>query len=98
METREKVIPIVALRLPPVCTPATSRIEVSNFPPLHGFNHADSVNSSNMHIDILFGTYFYHNFVTGEIIKENMGPLAVNSKLGWLLSSVTIVMKFPVLT
>ena len=35
---------------------------------------------------ILIGSNFYWNIVTGEIVKADEGPVAVNSRLGWLLS------------
>ena len=35
---------------------------------------------------MLIGSNFYWNFVTGNVAKSSEGPVAVDSKLGWLLS------------
>ena len=40
-------------------------------------------------IDILVGSDYYWSIVTGEVIKAKTGLVAVNSKLGWLLSGPT---------
>ena len=42
--------------------------------------------SSHNTIDVLVGSDFYWAFVTREIIKTDHGPVAISSKLGWLLS------------
>ena len=36
---------------------------------------------------MLIGSNFYWSFVTGSIVKSSEGPVAVESKLGWLLSA-----------
>ena len=35
---------------------------------------------------MLIGSNFYWNVVTGDTLRGDHGPVAVNSKLGWLLS------------
>ena len=37
-------------------------------------------------MDVRIGSDFYWQFVGSEIRQGNQGPVAVNSKLGWLLS------------
>jgi len=37
-------------------------------------------------IDVLIGSDHYWKFVTGEIRQGEQGPVAIRSKLGWLLS------------
>ena len=36
--------------------------------------------------DILLGSDQYWSLLTGEVIKSNNGPAALNSHLGWILS------------
>ncbi|PFX11629.1 hypothetical protein AWC38_SpisGene24559 [Stylophora pistillata] len=40
-------------------------------------------------IDILIGSDYYWDIVTGESIRGEFGPTAINSKFGWLLSGLT---------
>ena len=37
-------------------------------------------------VDMLIGSDLYWQLVTGEIIRGQAGPVAVNTKLGWVLS------------
>ena len=39
-----------------------------------------------LRIDILVGASFYWDFMTGEIIRGQSGPVALSSKLGYILS------------
>ena len=39
--------------------------------------------------NVLIGSDYYWDFVTGEIVRGDFGPTAVNSKFGWLLSGPT---------
>ena len=46
----------------------------------------------NRTVDLLLGIDYYHVIVQGEVRKGGKGPIAVKSKLGWLLSGpVSIV-------
>ena len=38
---------------------------------------------------MLLGADYYHEIVTGDIIKSDTGPTAVRSKIGWLLLGPT---------
>ena len=40
-------------------------------------------------MDVLIGSDFYWDFITGESIRGDSGPTAVKSKFGWLLSGPT---------
>jgi len=86
LETKHGFIPITALCHPAICSPISSRIEVTRYPHLRGLELANSVHCSNQSIDVLIGADFYHNFVLGEVIRGEDGPVAVSSRLGWLLS------------
>ena len=53
---------------------------------LEGLELADEPCNSGSSIDLLIGLDYYWNFVTGEMKRGEEGPIAINSKLGWLLS------------
>jgi len=42
-----------------------------------------------MDIDVLIGSDVYWSLVTGEIVRGKCGPVAINTKLGWVLSGPT---------
>ena len=50
---------------------------------LHGKQSEDS--NGNNSVDILIGSDYYWDIVTGEVLKGD-GPIVVHSKFGWLLS------------
>ena len=39
-----------------------------------------------LNIDILIGSEYYWKPVTGEVIREDGGPIALHTNLGWVLS------------
>lgn len=43
---------------------------------------------TNTTIDVLIGSDYYWEFVTGNVIKRISDPVAMESKLGWILSGV----------
>ncbi len=86
IELNNDFMPITALCHPAIYSPMSSRIEVTQYPHLMGLELANSFNCSNQSIDILIGADFYHDIVIGEVMKGEVGPVAVSSKLGWLLS------------
>ena len=75
---------ISALTFPTICSPLPSRVKI-NFPHLEGLELADDLNGSPDSIDVLVGSDFYWDIVTGKTVTGD-GPTAVSSKLGWLLS------------
>ena len=42
--------------------------------------------SSSLGVDILIGSDYYWSLVTGEICCGDSGPIAIHTKLGWVLS------------
>ena len=76
-----------ALSNPVICSPVKSPVNVNKYTHLLGLELADSsdVNASD-NIDILIGANFYDEFVLGETIRGASGPVAVNGRLGWLVS------------
>ncbi|KAL9977059.1 hypothetical protein ACROYT_G014423 [Oculina patagonica] len=53
---------------------------------MDGFELADEPYDAEGSIDMLIGCDYYWDFVTGETRRGDEGPIAVKSKLGWLLS------------
>ena len=66
-----------------------------NFPYFRGLRLADPVRTRGpLEIDIIIGNDYYGSLVTREIIKGD-GPMAMNSKFGWLLSGPAIQAERP---
>ena len=84
-----QVVVVKALSYPQICSPLPTRVDVNSFPHLQGLELADDVDvDSSDAIDLLIGADLYYSIVLGNVIKgtgEN-GPVAVESKLGWVLS------------
>ena len=77
---------IQVVNFPVICSPLRS-VVTTNYAhlvslDLAGFDERESNNS----IDVLVGADHYWDLVTGDIVKGEEGPTAINSKLGWLLS------------
>ena len=53
---------------------------------MEGLALADNINASRKRIDILTGADHYYDIVIGQVIKVSTGPVAISSKLGWLLA------------
>ena len=47
---------------------------------------ADISEEETLEVDMLIGSDFYWEFVTGEIFRGQSGPVAVRTTLGWVLS------------
>lgn len=86
--TQGEDIEISAVCFQKICSPISTKIHLDQHPHLKGLNLADSSLIENDHdiIDILIGADYYYDIVMGEIVRGESGPVAVNSKLGWILS------------
>ena len=84
----EEADKISALSFSTIGSPLPSRIDVNRYPHLHELKLADYSNSLDS-INILFGSDYYWNFVTSEIVRGDFGPTAINSKFRWVLSGPT---------
>lgn len=78
-------ITISALTFPVICSPLPAKV-CTSYAHLDGLELADEPCSSGSSTDLLIGSDYYWNFGTGETKRGEEGPIAVNSKLGWLLS------------
>lgn len=45
--------------------------------------------TSSFEVDILIGSDYYWSLVTGEVHRGTTGPIAIHTKLGWVLSGPT---------
>ena len=82
-------IEITALSHPVICSPIKSPVNINSYVHLLDLELADNlenVEKDHEIINILIGANFYHEFVLGETIRGSLGPVAVSSKLGWLVS------------
>ncbi len=80
-----------AFSVPVICSPISNQaveLAVKQYPHLRGLNLADNSSPSNdVDIDILIGADFYWNFVSNESRRgEQPGPVALLTRLGWVLS------------
>ena len=79
----DEIVVISALSSPVIFSPLPSAVDSQRYSHLNGLKLADSGTNSQEAID---GSNFYWNIVTGEVRRGEDGPVAVNSKFGWLLS------------
>ena len=62
-------------------------VDVTKYAHLTDLELADHRNEqSSGPIDVLIGSNYYWSIVTGELVKGDSGPVAMNSVFGWLLS------------
>ena len=81
----EETLCITAYTSPVICSPLPRLVDASIYNHLEGLQLADASDSAQG-IDVLIGSDHYWSLVTGETIVGDAGPVAVSSRLGWLLS------------
>ena len=76
--------------VPNICAPiAYQMIELAQITYKHVIELELADRTDGLHelkIDVLIGADFYWKFITGEIIRNTTGPVALNTVLGWVLS------------
>ena len=78
---------ITAIGYPTICSTLPSVTAVGEYTHLSDLELADfSGGPDTAAIDLLIGSDFYWQFVTGEVRRGSAGPVAIHSTLGWLLS------------
>ena len=91
--TDGSTLPVSTLCVPSICPPVHNQIS-GDIPVLHesisGLDLADNCNSSAS-IDVLLGADVYWKVVTGDVRCADNGPLAIATRLGWVLSGPTTV-------
>ena len=83
-----KEVEITALSYHAICSPLQIPIRLQQYPHLQELDLADTSASKHLSykVDLLIGSDFYWDVVTGDIMCGNKGPTAMSSKFGWLLS------------
>ena len=80
------------LTVPFICQPLTPQpidLCMTKYQHLSDLDLADHPNSGSvMEVDLLIGSDYYWSFVTGETRRGDGGPVAVRTKLGWVLSGM----------
>lgn len=76
--------------VPAICEPLTCHPLVDSremYPHLSGLELADEPeDGQELHVDILVGSDWYWDLVTGRVQRGSDGPVAIDTKLGWVLS------------
>ena len=84
---------LMLFTVPTICEPIACQpisICCNDFEHLAGMDLADdSDGNESLDVDILIGTDQYWELVTGETRRGNSGPVAMCTKLGWVLSGPT---------
>lgn len=80
-------IEISALSFPKICAPLSITLDIEQYSHLEGLELADDNllnDNTSADVDILIGSDYYYDIVTGEILRGDEGPCAV-STFGWLI-------------
>ena len=88
MSLREREsLTLTALVVPFICNPLTAQpIDLSRNH-LHGLDLTDSTDvGDTLKIDLLIGSNIYWSLATRKVIRGRSGPLAIQTKVGCVLS------------
>jgi len=78
---------VVAYTSPVICSSLPAVVNACEYEHLDGLELADGDSlDSKKSIDVLVGSDYYWSIVTGDTVAGDGGPVALGSKLGWLLS------------
>ena len=77
-----EISPMSALNFPIICTPLGTKVDVSDYAHLQDLNLADCTNDDPQCVDVLIGSDHYLDFITGEVIRGENEPVAIDSKFG----------------
>jgi hypothetical protein len=76
--------------VPSICEPIHGQPIVHYqelYPHLNGLDLADNIEeASPREIDVLVGSNFYWDLITGQIRQGSTGPVAIHTRIGWVLS------------
>ncbi|XP_028415550.1 uncharacterized protein LOC114538622 [Dendronephthya gigantea] len=85
-----------AYSVPTICSPISNqsiKVALEEYPHLRGLNLADNpgMSDDDVQVDILIGADYYWKFITGTTKRGGSpGPVAVLTRLGWVLSGPVI--------
>ena len=69
-----------------ISSPLPSAVRIERYPHLCELQLADDYSVTPGEIDVLIESNLYWRIVASDIVRGDHGPVAVKSKLGWLLS------------
>ena len=79
--------------VPTICEPLASQPIAfcqNNYKHLTGLDLVDSSDGcARLEVDILIGSDQYWDFITGRTLRGNSGPVAIDTRLEWVLSGPT---------
>ena len=79
--------------VPTICEPIHGQPVVHYqelYPHLNGLDLADNTEATSpREIDMLVGSDFYWDLITGHIRRGSTGPVAIHTRVGWVLSGPT---------
>ncbi|MBA4719445.1 MAG: hypothetical protein HRO68_10275 [Nitrosopumilus sp.] len=98
METTDGAIELQLLTVPVICGPLATQpipLPVDLYEHLAGLKLADDVSdeSAAMEVNLLIGSDYYWELTTGRVKRGESGPVAMETKLGWVLSGPVPGMK-----
>ena len=80
---------ISVLNFPVICSPLPASVDILDYPHTRELDLADffeGQGSQHDTIDVLIGSDYYWNIVTGETTRGDSGLVAINSVFRWMLS------------
>ncbi len=87
-EGRDQELQLITV--PSICEPLTAQpisLCLKEFPHLERLDLADHPNGQDsLQIDVLIGADHYWELATGRVNRSKNGPVAVHTRLGWVLS------------
>ena len=96
-DTEGNEIVMDAYSVPTICSPISNqsiKVALEEYPHLHGLKFADNPSmptDGDVEVEILIGADYYWKFVTGTTKRGGKpGPVAVLTRLGWVLSGPVI--------
>ena len=77
-------IEISALCFPRICSAVSAKVNIDNYAHLQDLELADMsiAETSQQDVDVLIGSDYYFDIVSGDVIRSNSGPVAVSSIFG----------------
>ena len=93
LKGKDRDLFVTALCFPKICSPLSTTIDLNQYPHLQHLNLSDlniiEGNHSDSDIDILLSVDYYFELMTGEIVRGDHGPVAMNSEFGWIVCGPT---------
>jgi len=90
LKTLDGELEMCLMTTPVICEPLTAQplsLCVSSYDHLSGLELADtSDGNAPIEVDLLIGSDYYRQLATGRVSRGDDGPVAVETKLGWVLS------------